>query len=167
MNWHRNNTSRSTRAAGPVAVIAGCVLVVLASGCRQEAPPQPTTPESSATDTASAKTGTVTLEIFQPNNDGSKDGAQAAQAEFTETFDVADGTTVEEVMRKIEQPEIVITGSGVTAFVQSIDGVATDASRGWTYTIDDKFANEGIGSIKLAPSQKIQWRFTTLEEATK
>lgn len=170
MNWHVNKTSRPTRAAGSVAILASCMLAVLGSGCRQEAPSQPTASESSASETAAESapgtTGTVTLEIFLPHAI-SEDASDAGQADFRETFDVATGTTLEEVMRKIEQPEIVITGSGVTAFVQSMDGVATDTTRAWTYTIDDTFANEGIGSLELTPPQKIQWRFTTLDEATK
>lgn len=171
MNWHVIRTPRSTRAAGSVTILASCMLaVLLGSGCRQEAPPQPTATESSASETAAESaqgaTGTVTLEIFHPNAIN-EDESGAGQADFRETFDVANGTTLEEVMRKIEQPEIVITGSGVTAFVQSMDGVATDTTRAWTYTVDGTFANEGIGSLELTPPQKIQWRFTTLDEATK
>lgn len=178
MNCRGMKTSPLTRIPAVWASIAGCLLAMLISGCRVESPPPSTTPppstksseltaeQPSSSDTAETKTETVTLEIFKPDGEKNADKSKTPAADFSKTIDVTTGTSLEEVMRQLDQPEIVITGSGVTAFVQSIDGVASDSSRGWTFTIDGEFSNVGIGSVKLTPPQTIRWRLTTLEEAT-
>lgn len=169
MNCRHMKTSRFLGTPVAWATIAGCTLAILISGCRVESPTQVTPPsQSTAAEPSSsdAKAETVTLEIFKPEAEGDADKSKTNAADFTETIDVTSGTTLEDVMRQLDQPEIVITGSGMTAFVQSIDGVASDSSRAWTFTIDDEFSNVGIGSAKLTPQQTIRWRFTTLQEAT-
>ncbi len=172
MSFPIQKTTPSARAIGSLAIVAGCLLLVFSSGCRVEAPPEPTAPDSTASDTpvstdsASAKSAVVTLEIFQP---AGEDGAATTDSEtayYRNTFAVSDDTTLEAVMRKIKDPVVVITGSGETAFVKSIDGVTPSSSRGWTFTIDDKFSNVGIGSVKLSPAQTVRWRFTSLDEVT-
>ncbi|TWU19340.1 DUF4430 domain-containing protein [Allorhodopirellula heiligendammensis] len=172
MKWHPQKISRSAHAIRSVVIMSSCIAMLLACGCRVESPPQSTTTPSSASqdtdaDSGSSKTELVTLEIYKPSTGSGENSTKSEVAEFTESFAATSGTTLEEIMRKMEQPKIVITGSGATAFVQSIDGVATNSSRGWTFTVDDEFANVGIGSLKLTPPQTIRWRFTTLEEATK
>lgn len=167
------NTTRSTRITAVLITIAGCTLAMLTSGCRVETPPQPTIASESTvvqpagSDASATKTETVTLEIFKSADAKIAAESDASPADFTETFDVAAGTSLEDIMRQVDQPEIVITGSGATAFVKSIDGVASDSSRGWTFTIDDEFSNVGIGSVKLTPPQTVRWQFLTMEEATK
>lgn len=174
MNRCRMKTTRSLRSRFTAVLItfAGCATVILTSGCRVEAPPQPTTVSQSTTvqpsssDTAATKTETVTLEIFKSAEEKIAGESKTPTADYIETFDVAAGTSLEDVMRQVDQPEIVITGSGATAFVKSIDGVASNASRGWTFTIDDEFSNVGIGSVKLTPPQTVRWRYMTMEEAS-
>lgn len=78
---------------------------------------------------------------------------------------VAGGTTLESVMRSIDEVPIVIRGGGVTAFVQEIDGLTTSASEGWTYQADGKFVNEGIGSYELTPPVTITWKFGDWDDA--
>jgi hypothetical protein len=144
------------------AVTVACLLFVLTitgvSGCSKE--PALSTATDPAADTAMTDTGVVTVEVF-----GAVDEGDRAKAKFAEDFEVTEGTTLEDVMRRIQQPEIEITGSGVTAFVQSIDGVETNAERGWTFTVDGEFASVGIGSLELTPPQTVRWRYTTFEEA--
>ncbi|TWT74229.1 DUF4430 domain-containing protein [Allorhodopirellula solitaria] len=166
MSWPKLKLIRSRTAVGPIAAIACSVMLLMTTGCRVESPPETAestqsssgSTETVASDSSPASTATVVVEIDKPGGDG--------EAEFRQSFDVAAGTTLEEVMRKIDEPEVVITGSGVTAFVQSMDGIETDASRGWTFKVDDEFSSVGIGSVNLTPPQTVRWQFTTLEEAT-
>ncbi|WDQ18157.1 DUF4430 domain-containing protein [Rhodopirellula sp. P2] len=79
---------------------------------------------------------------------------------------VAAGATLEDLMRNLSAPKMEIGGEGTTAFVNSIEGVATNATRGWTYTVDGEFATKGIGTMELNPPTKIVWKYTTFEEAT-
>ncbi len=100
-----------------------------------------------------AMTGTVTIEVV--NGDETK--------EFL-VNDVADGTSLEDVMRGVKDLPIEMKGSGITAFVQSIDGVATNQTEGWTYRVDGKHASVGIGSLELHPPTTITWRFVSWDD---
>lgn len=151
--------------------IMTCLLSIMLSGCRTQTPPSKTDdPSATATQSAtdaehSAQLGSVTIEIVSPSSSSEESAAATATLSYENSFDVATGTTLEELMRKIESPQIVISGSGVTAFVQSIDGVATNATQGWTFTVDGEFATQGIGTTELTPEQTVRWRFTTMKEA--
>ncbi len=109
-------------------------------GCQKTLlPPAPTTGRG---------TGTVTIEIESDDD--------------TATFeikDVAAGTTLESLMRSIDQVPVSIQGSGLTAFVDGIDDRSTSGSEGWTFKVDGEFANEGIGSITLTPPTTITWSY--------
>ncbi|TWT93624.1 DUF4430 domain-containing protein [Neorhodopirellula pilleata] len=139
-----------------IAVLA--TLVVCGSGCQRSQ-----TIENPSVDVAE-DVGTVTIEIILNSDEPTENIRQIVP--------VHDGESLESVMRGMaSQPdeplEMVISGEGVTAFVQSIHSVTTDANRGWTYTIDGEFATKGIGSVTVESGQTIQWRFTTFEEAMK
>ncbi|MEO1619070.1 MAG: DUF4430 domain-containing protein, partial [Planctomycetota bacterium] len=69
------------------------------------------------------------------------------------------GETLESVMRKIEDRQIEISGAGTTAFLQSIDGVGNEGSKGWTFKVDGEFAMQGIGSTELNPPAEVIWSF--------
>ncbi len=157
LNWFLTKRFFQVHAVAVTWLLCGLTIMVIC-GCSKENTASTAT-DSPAADTAIIGTGVVTIEIF-----GTSDEEGRTAVKFAEDFEVTDGTTLEEVMRRIQQPEIVITGSGVTAFVQRIDGVETDAERGWTFTVDDEFANLGIGSLELTPPQTIRWRYTTFDE---
>jgi len=93
-------------------------------------------------------TGTVTVEVEQAN------GVQTYQVP-----DVAAGSTVESVMRALDEADMVITGTGTNAFVHQIGEVATGGGEGWTYTIDGELADKGIGSTTIDPPVTIRWEF--------
>lgn len=127
------------------ALTVTSVLLLLAGviGC-QSSPPPPV---------ADAAVGVVTIQIT--NGDGAPQSIEIA--------DVADGATLESVMRSIEDIPIELSGSGSTAFVSSIGDVKTDASQGWTFKVDGEFANQGIGLTVLHPPTTIQWSFGEFE----
>ena len=112
---------------------------LIAVGCDRTPPPP----------TADAAVGVVTLEI------NSKDSA----AQTVQVPDVAEGTTLESVMRMVDQIPVTVSGSGTTAFVDSIGDVKTDASQGWTFKVDGEFANQGIGQTVLHPPTTVTWSF--------
>jgi hypothetical protein len=76
-----------------------------------------------------------------------------------EVPEIADGATLESIMREIDQVPIVIRGSGVTAFVEKIGSQGTESGKGWTFKIDGAFANQGIGQTTLHPPTNIQWTY--------
>ncbi|MEP0426601.1 DUF4430 domain-containing protein [Rhodopirellula bahusiensis] len=144
-----------TRASGGRFRALFCVLLgsvsLSVAGCGgSTAPVQPPVIEDYVS------TGEVTLEFVIDD-------------ETTKSYvvdNVATGSTLESLMRNLSSPKMEIGGEGATAFVNSIDGISTDATRGWTYTIDGEFATTGIGTTELNPPTKVVWKFTTLEEAT-
>lgn len=137
----------------------GLASFVLLLGCSSGSPPASVAEKDSTTAETSPMVGTVTVEIVIDPEDVAKT--------VTKQVEIKDGQTLESVMADLDGVTIQSSGSGVTAFIQSINGVETTADRGWTYTIDGDFAPEGIGSTKLVPGQTVQWKFATFEEAIK
>lgn len=130
--------------------VAGILLLAAVAfslpGCSRE--PAGAPPAGDASDGNATEPGPVTVEIL-------RDG----QSRSVTLDQVAHGTTVEEVMRSIDQFPVEIRGGGTTAFVDSIDGVATGADTGWTYQVDGEPAYEGVGAKRLAPPATISWSF--------
>ena len=124
-------------------------MVITLAGCRG-ADSQVADPPADGT---ASSVGTVTLTIDRGGDDHT-------------TFEipkVPDGMTLETLMRSVDQVPIQISGGGTTAFVHSIDGIATSADEGWTFTIDGKHANQGIGSTRLHPPTNVTWRFGSFQ----
>ncbi len=124
------------------AFVLACLFV---AGCQKTLLPPAPLPATA--------TGTVTIEI--------------ESGDHTQTFqvpDVAAGTTLESLMRSIDQVPITIHGSGLTAFVDGIGGESTSSSKGWTFKVDGEFANQGIGSTTLTPPTTITWSYRDASE---
>ena len=128
----------------PVPVLLVCLCFLIA-GCRQATEVAPVV---EATVDGEVFTGTVTIEI--------ENGESVQTHEINE---VAEGSTLESALRSAGGIPIEITGSGMSAFVHSIDGQATSGGEGWTYTVDGDFANEGIGTLTLSPPTTVRWSF--------
>lgn len=118
-------------------------VVLLVAGCQSEPPPP----------ASDASVGVVTLLI--QSDDGSVNSIEVG--------DVADGATLESVMRSVDRIPVEMSGRGSTSFVESIGGITTDSSQGWTFKVDGEFANEGIGQTVLHPPTTVQWSFGEFE----
>jgi len=125
------------RLFGSMAAL--CMLLGFAVGCSPEAD-------------RSVVTGTVRIEIE------SGDELQIVTME-----NVSSGTTLETVLRAVQQPQFTIRGRGKTAFVNKIGDQATSRDEGWTFRIDGQWSSEGIGSVKLEPPATVHWAFGSME----
>jgi len=119
--------------------------LVLLGGCYRSA---------SVAERSSQTTGTVTIEIVTEQD-----------TQSIEFHDVATGTSLEQIMRKVEDVPITVQGSGMTAFVDKIGDLSTGSGDGWTFEIDGQFANQGIGNTKLSPPTTVTWRFGDFDSA--
>ncbi|WP_417736693.1 DUF4430 domain-containing protein [Rosistilla oblonga] len=76
---------------------------------------------------------------------------------------VPDGSTVADAMRQIaEMPDTVqleIVGKGDMAFVQSINGKTTSGNEGWSYYVNEEWAQEGVGAIELKDGDLVRWAY--------
>ena len=72
-------------------------------------------------------------------------------------------STIRAVMRGIDELTVNLSGSGSSAFVDSIGGLSTDASQGWTFKVDGEFANQGIGLTVLHPPTTVVWTYGSFE----
>ena len=124
-------------------------------GCGSSRQPSDTSRVGNAT----TATGPVTVEFLHQGLDD-----QGFAREVT-LEGIAAGSTVESVMRSIQDPPIVLRGRGVTAFVESIGGIKTSATDGWTYRVDGEFADRGIGTTELVPPARISWKFGAWDES--
>ena len=122
----------------------GLIVLAIAAGCggRNTATSPDVAQETTVT------TGTVTVEI-----------ALNGEIKTVEIDDVEDGTTVESLMREMEDPIVQIKGSNTTAFVHTIGDVATAGREGWTFKIDGEFSHSGVGSAILHPPTTLSWRY--------
>ena len=132
---------------------------VLLAGCGSDSSPTTVVDQELPIAESLPISGTVTVEISMDPVDVSKT--------ITKIAEISTETTLEKVMANLEGVAIELSGQGVTAFIQSINGVETSVDQGWTYTLDGKFATKGIGSTTLQPGQTVHWKFTTFEEAMK
>ena len=133
-----------------------CVATGCAPGTRTDDATKPASENSVAGETGTDEpvAGNLVVEFVMPDD-----------RFIRHTRPITANSTLEDVMRQLDSPEIKITGSGVTAFVQSIGKVSTQSDRGWTFTIDGEFAKQGISSTPVLPGQTVVWKFTTFEEA--
>lgn len=57
-------------------------------------------------------------------------------------------------------------GSGATAFLTSIDGVANESGRGskaWIFRVNGKLGNRSFGTTELKPGDAVLWHFGKYE----
>jgi hypothetical protein len=121
----------------------GLIVLALAVGCGG----RDTTTAPVAAE-ATLATGTVTVEVML-----------VGEVKTVQIDGVEQGTTVEALMRRIEDPNVQINGSATTAFVHTIGDVATSGREGWTFKIDGEFSHEGAGLAILHPPTTVSWRF--------
>jgi len=122
------------------AVLALCI------GCNSKPPPP----------AVDASRGTVTMQF--------KVGDELESITIEQ---VADGETLESVMRKISDVAVSLRGSGTTAFVDAIGETATNSSEGWTFKVDGEWSDQGVGATVLHPPTTITWEFGRWDGASK
>jgi len=93
-------------------------------------------------------TGTVTIQI-----------TVSGDMQSIQLPNIATGTTLETVMRLIEEVPVKVDGSGTTAFIDKIGDQATNSADGWTFKVDGEHANQGIGGTVLTPPTTVTWSF--------
>ena len=73
-------------------------------------------------------------------------------------------STVLDILRRAElngDVKLQSSGSGETAFVQSINGVSQQSSDGkyWTYLLNGELSKTGSGVTEVDPGDEVNWRF--------
>jgi hypothetical protein len=121
------------------SVLMLCGELLVAGGCSRPQSPVANVPESQA--------GAITVVFILP------DGEVRREMEA-----VAPGTSIADVMAKIDDPKIEMTGTGATAFVKSIGNLGTTDGKGWTFSVDGQWADRGIGAYALTPPATIRWK---------
>jgi hypothetical protein len=73
------------------------------------------------------------------------------------------GITVQEAMSQTfrNDARFVVQGSGESAFLTSVDGVANEGAggRNWTYTVNGKHADRSFAVYTLEPGDQVLWTF--------
>ena len=101
-----------------------------------------------------ASAGTVTVVI------ATEDGGEIRK----EMPGIASGTTIAQIMRSIDDPEIKMRGSGSTSFVESIGGIGTAEGKGWTFRVNGEWADRGVGDYTLEPPAEVRWTHGSFQE---
>ena len=117
---------------------------LIVSGCESKA-----TNETHTAQPTQPATGTVTVTFNYVD----------APSETVQLPNIAENTSVLALMQMIESPVIVIQGSGINSLVTQIGDLKESSSEGWTYYVNGKWADQGIGSATISPGDEIQWRY--------
>jgi len=66
-----------------------------------------------------------------------------------------------------ERIELDATGSGPTAFIKAIDGVANQGGKGhnWVYYLNDQLGDRGAGVCPVKPGDQVRWVFGSYQPA--
>ncbi len=127
-----------------IARSIACLPLILIFACSSTSTVAPLSESQS-----NATTGPVSIVV--------NDGESKVQCEVN---NVAAGTTVEQVMRQVDDPriKIKISGSGTTAIITAINDLTNSGGEGWIYRVDGKWADRGMGTFKLTPPVTITWQ---------
>lgn len=136
-----NHVSTTTKVRALSAAMPLLVALLAMSACSRQA-----APVADTTSASSSSTGTITFVFKTP------DGELRREIES-----VSSGSTIADVMAKIDDPKIDMIGSGDTAFVKSIGDLGTTDGKGWSFSVDGKWADRGIGAYELTPPATIEW----------
>lgn len=71
---------------------------------------------------------------------------------------LADGATVLDVL-ETAPADVVVEDSSYGPYITSIDGLAADATHGWTYTVNGEQPVESAGSTVVADGDSIAWTY--------
>ena len=127
------------------------LLSVATGGCSR----QPVESAATADSDSSAEVASGPVEVIIRSADG----------EFRHRFeDVAAGTTLAEVMSRVDEPVVKIVGSGATTFVESIGESGTTGGTGWSYSVDGEWGDRSIGVYPLTPPAEVVWTHGTFAE---
>jgi hypothetical protein len=74
------------------------------------------------------------------------------------------GMTVYDLTRETprENRRLDVRGSGASAFLESLDGIANEgpAGRNWAYHVNGKPGDRSFGVYELQPGDQVLWRFS-------
>ena len=133
--------------------IVGVAIVLFGGGYylsqNKPAPKQQTS--TTSTTNSEAKKTVVTVTI--------KEGANEKNYQLTSGV----GKTVLEVTQSATDGQVVTKGTGVNAYVTSINGreASSDKKEFWEMKINDKSAEVGAGSYIVKEGDKIGWKIST------
>lgn len=142
-----------------LAVVLAAIMALNGRGIRVGEKVQ----QSAGVEPAAAETSgkTVSLEI----DFGDRGQRRVHSVSWREGMTVAD---VLAAAGRGEQPaplEYVVQGSGASAYLAEIAGVANAGAGGpnWTYTVNDQRADRGLAVYELEPGDRVLWSFAPSE----
>ncbi len=150
MNERKNAwTARCSQALAALLVAVLCVATPVAlTGCGASGSADKVAPAETAaaatSDSPTADQVTVTQQV----------GADEAPEQVT----VAKNGTVLDVL-KASNIAYKTEDSAYGEYVTSIDGTASDATHGWTYTVNGKQPDVGAGDYKVADGDAVVWTY--------
>lgn len=106
-------------------------------------------PESAAAVDESKPVGEVRVEIVS----GPEDRVVVTIPE------VVEGTTLLDVMKRIENPQVSIQGSESNALVIGFGDLMQAGGEGWTYRVNGEWADRGVGAYEVKPGDTILWSY--------
>jgi hypothetical protein len=131
-----------------LAVVLVAILVFQNRRVRETVQPRPQRPVEQ---TATPTTDTVSLTV----NSGDGRPLQNTTAAWKE------GMTVLDLLQQEPRVSFQAQGTGESAFLTELNGVANQGSggRNWTYSVNGRLADKSFGVYKLRPNDHVLWTF--------
>jgi hypothetical protein len=101
----------------------------------------------------SVATGSVTMEIVYPGT----------ELMTIEVAGIAPGQTLLEAIQTVENPKFKTSGAGQGAFITAIGDWDTSGSEGWSYYVNDQWADRSAGVYEINPGDVIRWKYGSFE----
>jgi hypothetical protein len=122
-------------------------------------------PSAPDTETATPAVDSITLSIIG--------NAKWGTLLSSENVTLAEGDTAADVLKraaKAHRLSYEIKGSGTMTYVEGIDGLYEfddGPASGWIFRVNGKAPDVGSGSYKLKPGDRLEWFYTSEDEAVK
>lgn len=97
----------------------------------------------------------VSLEVMSP--------AASDSVACSEEVEAPEESTVLELFGYTDL-DVVVEDGPYGAFVASINGVANEGTKGWTYTVNEEQVQESAANVKVTQGDSVQWSYIDMAE---
>lgn len=133
---------------GVACVFAASMLAIV--GCSSQS-----SSSSSSTQEVQAGDMVVSLEVMSP--------AANDSVACSEEVEAPEESTVLELFGYTDL-DVVVEDGPYGAFVASINGVANEGTKGWTYTVNEEQIQESAANVKVTQGDSVQWSYIDMAE---
>lgn len=139
---------RGAWRAATCGLLATLMLAVGLVGCS----PAPSSSDSAASGSGASQpeASVASVTVTAPGDDG--------RTVYAGSVEVAQGMTVLDALQATGL-DVMVADSEYGAFVESVDGLANEGMKGWTYTVNGEMVQSSADKAEVAPGDAVEWSY--------